>query len=193
MSTQEALDLFDRLPPVAEEEMRGSWRGAGFPTGHPLDGLLEKAHWHGKRFDSEEEVHPLVFRSAAGTLYSIDTRLVLPALGLVRRLPWLGSPLAGQVFRWVGPLLATVRAGARLRTLRHRGIETATMIYDHAPIQDVFRRLDGNTLLGLMDARGMERPFFFLLRRESGDGSAEAISVTVPSPAASPPPRSPGC
>jgi hypothetical protein len=63
LTLERALELFDRLEPVAPEEVLGRWRGEGFPTGHPLDGLLEAWHWHGKRFDSPEEVHPLVFRA----------------------------------------------------------------------------------------------------------------------------------
>jgi hypothetical protein len=43
------------------------------------------------------------------------------------------------------------------------------MIYDHAPIVDCFRRLDENSLLGVMDLKGMQQPFFFVLRREGGD------------------------
>lgn len=34
--------------------------------GHPRDGLLEAWHWRGKRFESLEEVHPLVFASPGG-------------------------------------------------------------------------------------------------------------------------------
>jgi hypothetical protein len=40
------------------------------------------------------------------------------------------------------------------------------MIYDDKPIIDHFRREGADTLLGLMDLRGMARPFFFRLRRE---------------------------
>ncbi len=50
--------------------------------------------------------------------------------------------------------------------MEHRGRVTATMIYDARPIHDVFRRVDGDTALGLMDLRGVPRPFFFVLRRE---------------------------
>lgn len=39
------------------------------------------------------------------------------------------------------------------------------MIYDHLPIQDAFRRADAETLVGVMDRRGDERPFWFVLRR----------------------------
>ncbi|MEB3303574.1 MAG: GXWXG domain-containing protein, partial [Cyanobacteriota bacterium] len=51
-SMAEALALFDELDPVTPEELIGSWRGEGFATGHPLDGLLEAWHWQGKRFES---------------------------------------------------------------------------------------------------------------------------------------------
>ncbi|MDH4406816.1 MAG: DUF4334 domain-containing protein [Cyanobium sp. D14.bin.5] len=44
------------------------------------------------------------------------------------------------------------------------------MLYDHLPIVDVFRRLDAQTLLGVMDARGISQPFFFTLRHEGGGG-----------------------
>ena len=40
------------------------------------------------------------------------------------------------------------------------------MIYDDQPIVDVFRRIDDDTLLGVMDLRGMPEPFFFVLERD---------------------------
>lgn len=51
-TTPEALEIFDSLDAVDIEFMLGSWEGEGFHTDHPLDGLLELYHWHGKRFDS---------------------------------------------------------------------------------------------------------------------------------------------
>ena len=39
------------------------------------------------------------------------------------------------------------------------------MIYDQLPIIDVFRRIDGTTLLGLMDMRALPQPYFFVLTR----------------------------
>ena len=163
LTREDALALFDRLETVAPEEMLGPWRGESFPTGHPLDGLLEAWHWHGKRFDSLEEVHPLVFQAAGGRLLSLNPARVPMA---VLRAPWVGrlAPLGG-LSPWLAPLLATSASAARLRTTLHRGQLTATMIYDALPILDVFRQLDAHTLLGLMDAKGMEQPFFFQLRR----------------------------
>jgi hypothetical protein len=66
MDTAAALDLYDTLAPVRVEEMTGSWRGESLRTGHPLDGLLERFRWHGKRFDGPDDAHPLVFRAGAG-------------------------------------------------------------------------------------------------------------------------------
>ena len=39
------------------------------------------------------------------------------------------------------------------------------MVYDRLPIHDCFRRLDDDTVLGLMDQKGARQPFFFVLRR----------------------------
>ena len=64
------------------------------------------------------------------------------------------------------PLLSTKRPAARLRMVEYRGVVTGTMIYDALPINDHFRAVDEDTLLGAMDFRGMESPFMFVLRRE---------------------------
>ncbi len=41
------------------------------------------------------------------------------------------------------------------------------MIYDQLPINDVFRKLDDNTVMGVMDNKILMDPFFFKLRREN--------------------------
>jgi hypothetical protein len=40
------------------------------------------------------------------------------------------------------------------------------MCYDALPINDVFRKVDDDTLVGAMDMRGLDAPFMFVLRRE---------------------------
>ena len=62
--------LWADLSTVRPEEMLGAWRGGDFATGHPASGLLTKIGWHGKRFDSLLEGHPLVCRGEDGALYS---------------------------------------------------------------------------------------------------------------------------
>ncbi len=160
----EALAFFDSLPAVATAELTGRWRGSGLPTGSPLDGLLEAYGWYGKEFLDSERVHPLLFRTRSGP------RPVNPALvpmSVLRDRPAVAhSSVARAAFPVVRPLLRTARPTARLRTLEHRGVATAAMIYDALPIIDVFRRVSGDRVLGVMDLRGLTAPFFFLLRRD---------------------------
>lgn len=163
---EEAMALFDALEPVATAFMIGAWKGEGFHTGHPLDGILETYHWHGKRFESEEEVHPLLFTSLGGTAAPINPRAMAPSmtrLGLASKMKagWLG-----KTFQLMMPLFRTRRSGARLRMTVYRGKLSATMIYDELPINDVFRRIDDNTVLGAMDLKGLDTPLFFVLHRE---------------------------
>lgn len=165
-STDEALALFDALPPVAVTEMFGSWRGSGLRTGHPLDGLLEIFGWHGKRFDGPEDVHPLVFDGPDGSVFSINPSLI--PLGLAARHPKaVRHPIVSGLCRLFRFAVRTKKPRARLRMTEYRGVVSATMIYDALPINDVFRKVDDNTLLGAMDFRLIRQPFFFVLRREA--------------------------
>lgn len=160
----DVLAVFDQLPPVTIADMLGSWRGRGVPTGHVLDGVLERYGWHGKRFDGPEEVHPLVF-SAGGSTFAINP--VLLPVQLVLRHPLLArAPMLPSGFRRLAPLLRTTRPRARLQMTEFRGVVSATMVYDALPILDAFRRVDASTRLGVMDLRGLEAPYVFVLRRE---------------------------
>ncbi|MFJ7116026.1 DUF4334 domain-containing protein [Streptomyces albogriseolus] len=62
------------LPTARPEEILGAWKGGEFDTGHPLNGVLEKAGWYGKTFHSLRDAKPLICRNEAGELYS-DTEL----------------------------------------------------------------------------------------------------------------------
>lgn len=161
-ATRDALATFDALDTVDIDFMLGSWQGEGFDTGHRLDGLLDTYRWHGKRFDSAEDVHPLVFTRFRGGLASVNPAFMSPAL----RWPMPRSAVMGKVFQLILPLITTSRSKARLRMTRYRGRDSATMIYDQLPINDVFRKIDADTVLGAMDFKGMTSPFFFVLRRE---------------------------
>lgn len=163
--TATAAAFFAGLPATTIDELRGAWRGEGLPTGHKLDGLLERFGWHGKRFDDAEAAHPLVFdRPGGGT---VEVHPMFVPMALVLRYPRLFATDAfARAFRAITPALRTKRPRARLRMIEHHGVTTAAMIYDDLPVCDVFRRVDDDTVVGLMDARGMRRPFFFVLRRE---------------------------
>ena len=161
----EALAWFDDLPPVAPEEMLGRWRGSGLPTGSPLDGLLEAYGWWGKEFLDVETVHPLLFADRSGRPRPVNPALI-PVAVLRDHAAFARRPAVRAAFGAVRPLLTTRRPHARLRAVEHRGVVTAAMLYDALPIIDVFRRIDADTVLGLMDLRGLPGPFFFVLRRD---------------------------
>jgi len=49
--------------------------------------------------------------------------------------------------------------------MEYRQEVSATMIYDDLPIQDTFRKVDENTVFGVMDFKSVPQPFFFMLKR----------------------------
>ena len=159
-----ALSFWDALPAVMLEEMIGDWRGAEVATGHALDGLLAASRWHGKRFLGPDEVYPLVHLTRGGNKYYADpARLPLAA---ALRLPMPKGALGTRLFAATKPYHVTTRPRARLRMVEHRGAVTAAMLYDARPIIDVFRRLTDDTVMGLMDMKGMDRPYVFTLKKE---------------------------
>ena len=166
-TTEKALAYYDGLEPVTVECMLGNWRGEGFETDHPMDGLLKAYHWHGKRFVSAENVDPLLITTLKGNRTRLNPRFMSPMLGLMIRYKLPKCHILGKLFQLVLPLLSTSRSKASLRTTEFRGVSTATMSYDDLPINDVFRKVDENTVLGIMDSKGMTQPFFFVLRREN--------------------------
>ena len=160
----ELLAFFDARPAVAAEDLPGRWRGSELPSGSRFDGLLHAHGWYGKEFVDAETVHPLLFRGRGGRPTAIRPG---PApLGLLRTHPRLvAGPAARTAFAVVRPLLRTRRPAARVRMLEHRGVRTAVLIYDRLPVLDVFRRISAGAVLGLMDMRGVDEPYVFLLER----------------------------
>jgi len=80
LSTQQAMDYFDSLPPIAAEEIFGYfWRGEGIDTDHPMDGMLESSRWLGKAFYSENDVHPLIHKGVFTERFSVNpgTRAII--------------------------------------------------------------------------------------------------------------------
>ncbi|MFD7863562.1 DUF4334 domain-containing protein [Streptomyces sp. NPDC059783] len=138
--TDELDAIWAVLDTVRPEDVLGTWSGGEFPTGHPLDGMLEEAGWYGKTFVSAHDAKPLMCRNAEGELYSNIE---------------LGQ---GEASLW---------------TVEFRGESTATMVYDGRPVFDHFKRVDGTTLMGIMNAKGVppEGPYYyFFLDRAGEDG-----------------------
>lgn len=160
LSTERDLARFDSLPGVEIEELTGTWRGSELPTGHPLDGLLERLGWQGKRFESKERVHPLIFHPGIALN---PNRL---PMSVALRWPRLaGSIPARAGFALVRWALRARGPSASLARIEFRDCISTAMIYDRQPIIDHFRRIDDSRLLGLMQVRSVP-PYFFLLTAE---------------------------
>ncbi len=162
-SDAEADAFFDALSPVAAEAIFGRWRGAEIQTGHPLNGLLEGFGWYGKDFVDLDVVHPLLFQKSDGEIFAVEPRKM--PMDLAPLVPRGLGAVARRALPLVRATAGTTKPRARLRNTEFRGKVSATMIYDHLPIQDVFRKVDDRTLFGVMDRRGDTRFFYFVLRR----------------------------
>ena len=162
-STDEALKLFDELEPVDLEFMMGRWKGAGFDTNHPMDGLLEAFNWYGKEFIAPDHVHPLLFLDGNNKIFKVTPNPT--AMNLALRFAVPKNQAIKLLFKVMNLMLKTEESKARIRMMEHRQKISATMIYDNLPIHDIFRKVDDNTVLGLMDFKGMQQPFFFVLNR----------------------------
>lgn len=127
--------LWADLEVVDAAEILGSWRGFAFPTGHPIEKVLARSRWHGKRFDALDDAKPLICRAEDGSLYS-DT--------------------------------ASGKGEASLWQVAFRGEVTATMVYDGMPVFDHVKRVDDNTLMGIMNGKPNVVPahFYFGLERD---------------------------
>ena len=160
-STSEALRLYDSLPAVEEDFMIGRWKGFEIETGHQMDGLLVPSGWYGKLFIDKDRVHPLVFYTKNKTeLYALNPKNI--PLGV--KFP--KSKLLGMMVSVVRPFLQTKKTKARLRMIEHRGKLTATMAYDDKPIFDHFAKIDENTVLGCMDLKNSDQPYFWVMERD---------------------------
>ncbi|WP_066896619.1 DUF4334 domain-containing protein [Mycolicibacterium houstonense] len=166
-TTADALTVFDAAEAVEPEFMLDTWHGAELPTGHPMDGLLAASGWWGKEFVDGETVHPLLFPSADGaSLWALNPALAFGGLAVSAKMPLLRNRSMAKPIAALRPVLQTQAPKARLRTTRYRGVDTATMVYDQLPINDVFRRLTDDAVIGAMDLRGSAKPYFFVLQRD---------------------------
>lgn len=167
LNAHDATALFDSLPPYAENELRGRWRGQEVFTDHPLDGVLGKVAWYGKQFDDTDRVHPLLVRNSLGNVYPMNPRLIrMPMLTSPPPTPGILAAVSPHLMSVLRPVVGTPHHGARLETVEYRGVRTVAMHYLDKPVTDVFRKIDDRTVLGLMDYRGMRRPYFFVLQRD---------------------------
>lgn len=161
LTPRTALDRWKALEPVSIEFMLGRWRGSEVQTGHPLGGLLTVSGWYGKAFLDRETVHPLLFwNGSRNGLFAVHPKR-LPMDWQVPPTPALrASVVLGRSY------FGTRKPCARLRMVELHGRTSASMVYDHRPIIDGFRRIDDNRVMGLMDRPNDASPLFFALERD---------------------------
>ncbi|MEB3213145.1 MAG: DUF4334 domain-containing protein [Leptolyngbyaceae bacterium] len=163
-TTEQAFQMFDGLEPVALDFMLGRWRGSEISTGHPMDGLLSASNWYGKEFIDAEHVHPLLFLASDGKITKVAPNPV--AMEWMLRTPIFKNDALKPFLSLTTALLKTEDSQARLRMMEYRGKVSATMIYDYLPINDAFRKIDDNSVMGVMDYKILPQPFFFVLKRD---------------------------
>lgn len=66
-TTEAILPLYDQLDGVDLEFMIGTWKGGKFDGGKP-----DPINWYGKRFNSANDVEPLLARKPDGSVYSFS-------------------------------------------------------------------------------------------------------------------------
>lgn len=161
MTQEEAFGLFDKLEPVQLSMMQGLWKGKEILTGHPMEGVLYACRWYGKRFVNEENVYPLVFEKGTHKLYYGNPGL-LPLKVPYEKIP---KKVVSVLFSIIHPLISTKKSKARLRMVKYRGKVSASMLYDQLAIIDIFRKVDDNTVMGVMDFKDDpgNKSYFFIL------------------------------
>ncbi|AZG47217.1 GXWXG domain-containing protein [Gordonia insulae] len=158
---------FDSLPACDIQMLKGRFAGQEILTGHSLDGSLAAVSWFGKQFDAPDRVHPLLVADSRGRVFPLRPGVIpMAAMTGSIPIPRVSASAAPGAWSFLGPLVRARRYGARLEERDHRGIRTAAMPYTHKPIVDVFRAIDDETVLGMMEYPQMTRPYFFTLRRE---------------------------
>ncbi|MEM7076605.1 MAG: DUF4334 domain-containing protein [Pseudomonadota bacterium] len=163
LTEQEAVARFDAAEPATCEDLIGSWHGSEIDTGHRMSGVLDATYWQGKFFRTRDEVFPLIHDVPLFGEVRLNPGL-LP-VGLIAALP-LRDHVLPVLVTMLAPLLHTRAPRARLRDVSFRGRTGAAMIYDGLPMIDHFVKYDQNQMLGWMEMRGEERPYFFLLTRD---------------------------
>ncbi|OJD30376.1 transcription factor cmr1 protein [Diplodia corticola] len=144
-SAHELSALFDALAPITPQDLEGDWSGGDF---------------HDSDTNSKEEPPP-----------------VHPCHAMLENYRWAGMVVRGAedvlpVMSWTDDgqrVHSTYWGGGQLRELKHRGVVSASLIFDCYPIIDHFRRVSDNTLMALLDAKDKHLkdagPYFFWIRK----------------------------
>lgn len=161
---QQVAGWFRSLDAVDPDEMVGLWRGAGHPSGHPLDGVLENLHWFGKRFHANLRADALLFEGDPGKLVAVDP--VFFPIKWVIKLAGIGrTAMARNLFTHIRHRVRAKATTAVLEMRMDDGVMTAAMVYDRQPIVDYLRKTGDGTIIGKMVVEGDQRLYFFTLEK----------------------------
>ncbi|MBX4920550.1 DUF4334 domain-containing protein [Rhizobium bangladeshense] len=161
---KEVKEWFSSLAPVRPIEMIGLWRGAGIPSDHPLDGVLENLGWFGKRFHEDMRADALLFQWRSDRLVAIEPG-IFPIRLAIKAAPFGRTRVARNWFSYLQKALRARGTTASLKLQTFESVSTAAMVYDRQPIADYFRRTGDDEVAGMMCVDGDARRYFFTLRR----------------------------
>lgn len=155
---------FSSLAPVLPTEMLGLWRGAGIPSDHPLDGVLENLGWFGKRFHADMRADALLFQWRSDRLVAIEPGIIPISLA-IKAAPFGRTRIARNWFSYLQKALRARGTTASLKLRTFDNVSTAAMVYDRQPIADYFRRMGDHEVAGMMCVDNDPRRYFFNLRK----------------------------
>ena len=148
---RDRLDELQATPGVPAADLDALWADCAPVRAEEILGA-----WRGSDFDTDHPVHAML---AASGWHGKRFDSVREAHPLICRND------AGELFsnEELG------RGLASLWDVEFRGEVTASMVYDGQPVIDHFKAVDDDTLLGVMNGRGVRhegRHYYFVLERE---------------------------
>jgi len=149
---QKLYAFYDSLPKVLPEEMIGSWKGNSWKIGMPLDNAIKISQWHGKTFHSPTDVDAIICK--------FNFLSIVGFMGSILFFPW---KIKGKTKKYRIP-----GTKASLKQMTYRMQSSTSMTYNNLPITDHFRKIDSDTLMGIMDVKGISAlEFIFYIQKEN--------------------------
>lgn len=141
---------------------------------HPLRAIFPGRY--GKRFHGAAggyAVDPLIHDDGHGGLIAVAP-LPEPLFRLTIGMRFLRSRALSPLVLALTRFLRTSRPRARLELIEYRGVKSAAMVYNDLHVFDAFKKVDDDTVLGLMVMQGEPENYIFWLRRDGSGGAATA-------------------
>lgn len=89
-TVEDIMPHYDQLDPVDLDFMLGTWKGGKFDGGKEPDPI----NWYGKRFNSRDDVEPLLAQKPDGTIYSFD----MWGMAVMREINYRGKVSASLIY-----------------------------------------------------------------------------------------------